>query len=468
VARRPRRRARAQPGDAGAARRLKKEIVVHSDPALTAAAPVARPARSPIAWVPTLYFLQGLPFFVVAAMATFLLNDIGMPNDQVTNWVNNLGWAWVFKPLWSPLLETVASKKTLVVVFQLIGGATLAAVAMALNVPSSFALLIGILGFTAVASATHDIAADGLYIASLSHRQQAAFAGWQGAAFNLARLFSKGGCLWLVDYLARTSSHPHAWSIVFALMAATMVAVGLYHTWALPDTRSGAPARSMSAVWSTFGEVVVDFFRKPGIVFAIAFIILFRVSEGQLQSVAPLFLRAGRAAGGLGLSLSEVGLVYGTGATIAFLLGSVVGGYFVAWRGLRRAMVPLVLAMNIPNLVYWWLSVAQPTSLLTIGASLSLEMFGYGFGCVGIILFIMQVVAVGRFSTAHYALGSGVMQLGLILSGKYSGKLQMAIGYDRFFLWTLASALPILVMAFVFRRSTPSAAETAAASAVAA
>jgi PAT family beta-lactamase induction signal transducer AmpG len=417
-----------------------------------------------MAWVPTLYFAQGLPYFVVAAMATFLLNDIGMPNDQVTNWVNDLGWAWVLKPLWSPLLETVASKKMLVILFQVLGGLTLAGVAMALNVSSSFAVLIGILGFTAFASATHDIASDGLYIASLTHRQQAEFAGWQGAAFNLARLFSKGGCLWLVDYLARTSTHPHAWSIVFVLMAAAMVGVGLYHVWALPDTRSGvAAARSMRAVWSTFAEVVVDFFRKPGIWFAIVFIILFRISEGQLQSVAPLFLRAARADGGLGLSLSEVGLVYGTGATIAFLLGSVVGGYFTAWLGLRRAMIPLVLGMNVPNLVYWWLSVAHPTSLVVIGASLSLEMFGYGFGCVGIILYIMQVVAVGKFSTAHYALGSGVMQLGLIMSGKYSGKLQMAIGYDRFFLWTLACAVPILLLSFAFRRSTPSAAEAAAA-----
>ena len=421
-----------------------------------------------MAWVPTLYFAQGLPFFVVAAMATFLLNDLGMANDEVTNWVNNIGWAWVLKPLWSPLLEVVASKKMLVILFQVIGGVTLAGIAMALGVSTNLSIVIGILAFTAFASATHDIASDGLYIASLSHKLQAEFAGWQGAAFNLARLFSKGGLLVFVGYLEKTTTHPTAWSIVFALMAATMGAVALYHVWALPDTRSGNEARTMNDVWSTFAEVVVDFFRKPGIWFAIAFIVLFRISEGQLQSVAPLFLRAARTDGGLGLSLSEVGLVYGTGATIAFLLGSVVGGYFTAWLGLRRAMIPLVLGMNVPNLVYWWLSVAHPTSLLAIGASLSVEMFGYGFGCVGIILYIMQVVAVGKFSTAHYALGSGVMQLGLILSGKYSGKLQMAIGYDKFFLWTLACAIPILLMAFVFRRSTPSPAESAAAAAAAA
>ena len=408
------------------------------------AAPVR--GRSPAAWVPTLYFAQGLPFFVVAAMASFLLNDLGMANDQVTQWTNLLGWAWVVKPLWSPLLEVVASKKLLVILFQAIGGMTLAAIAMALNVSTNLSVVIGILAFTAIASATHDIASDGLYIASLSHKLQAEFAGWQGAAFNLARLFSKGGLLYFVDYLEKTKTHPHAWSIVFALMAATMGAVALYHAWALPDTRSGNEARTMTDVWSTFAEVVVDFFRKPGIWFAIAFIVLFRISEGQLQSVSPLFLRAARSAGGLGLSLSDVGLVYGTGATIAFLLGSVGGGYFTAWLGLRRAMVPLVLAMNVPNLVYWWLSVAQPAGLGVIGISLSVEMIGYGFGFVGVILYLMQVVAPGKFRTAHYSIGSGVMGLGMSFFRWISGDIETALGYRNFFIWGLLCAIPVLVL----------------------
>jgi PAT family beta-lactamase induction signal transducer AmpG len=317
--------------------------------------------------------------------------------------------------------------------------------------------VIGTLAFTAFASATHDIASDGLYIASLSDKQQSEYAGWQGAFFNVARLFSKGGLLLLVGHLEKTMSHQSAWSGVFALLAISMVGLGIYHVWALPDTRGAVPpARSAGAVWRTLVEVVVDFVRKPGIWIALLFIILFRVGEGQLQAVAPLFLRGPRAAGGLGLSLGDVGLVYGTAATVAFVIGSVCGGYFTAWLGLRRAMVPLVLAMNLPNLVYWWLSVAQPTDLGVIGIALSGEMFGYGFGAVGIILFIMQVVAPGRFPTAHYALGSGVMQLGLLVSGMFSGQLQMAIGYDRFFVWTLVSAIPVLLMSFFLKRSATS------------
>ena len=439
-----------------------RDSVLTAD-ALRAEAPAPLARRSPMTWVPTLYFAQGVPFFVVMAMAAVMFNDFGMPNDEVTRWTSLLGWAWVVKPLWSPFLELVPSKKLLVILFQLIGGATLGGVAMALSLPDGVAIAIGVLACTAFASATHDIASDGLYIASLSDKLQSEYAGWQGAFFNVARLFSKGGLLLLVGYLEKSMSSRGAWSGVFALLAISMVALAAYHVWSLPDTRSDVPrARSAREVWDTLVEVVLDFVRKPGIWFALLFIIMFRVGEGQLQAVAPLFLRGARASGGLGLSLGDVGLVYGTAATVAFVIGSVFGGYFTAWLGLRRAMVPLVLAMNVPNLVYWWLSVAQPTDLRLIGAALSAEMFGYGFGCVGIILYIMQVVAVGRFSTAHYALGSGVMQLGLLVSGMFSGQLQMAIGYDKFFLWTLASAAPVLVMSFFLKRSATSEGSRAA------
>jgi PAT family beta-lactamase induction signal transducer AmpG len=405
--------------------------------------------RSPITWVPTLYFAQGVPFFVVMAIATLLFKDLGVPNADVTRWTNTLGLAWAVKPLWSPFLEAVPSKKLLVIVFQLVGAATLGLVALALNVPHSVALVLAILGFTAFGSATHDIASDGLYIASLTDRQQAEYAGWQGAFFNAARLFARGGVLVLVGVLEKTLEAAHAWSAVFVLLAAVMAAIAAYHVWALPDTRGAEPpARDLGRIARTLWEVIVDFFRKPGIWFAIAFIILFRAGEGQIQSVGPLFLKDARAVGGLGLTTDQIGVAYGTAATIAFVLGSVAGGYFTSWLGLRRAMVWLVVAMNLPNLVYWWLSVARPSELAQIAAGLSVEMFGYGFGFVGIILFIMQVVARGRFTTAHYALGTGVMQLGFILSGTWSGEIQTRLGYQDFFLWVLACAVPVLVLSF--------------------
>ncbi|OYU75499.1 MAG: hypothetical protein CFE45_32685, partial [Burkholderiales bacterium PBB5] len=202
-----------------------------------------------------------------------------------------------------------------------------------------------------------------------------------------------------------------AWTIIFALLGLMMAALASYHLWALPPGAPGVPQGSAREVLATLWDVVHSFFTKPGIWLAIGFIVLFRAGEGQIQTIGPLFLRDARSAGGLGLSTDQVGIVYGTAGTVAFIAGSVLGGYFTAWRGLKRAMPWLIVAMNLPNLVFWWLGTALPDDLGRVSAALAVEMFGYGFGFVGVILFIMQVVAAGKYPTAHYALGTGVMQL---------------------------------------------------------
>jgi PAT family beta-lactamase induction signal transducer AmpG len=434
---------------------------MHNPPAV--ALPLPAPAvRHPLAWVPTLYLAQGLPFYAVALVAGLMFKSLGMPNDLIARWTGVLGLAWVFKALWSPFLELARSKKRVVVAFQLIGGAGLAGVALALQLPAWFAASIALLAVVALASATHDIAADGLYIASLSVRQQSAYAGWQGAFFNAAKFLSLGGLVILAGHLEQRLGAAPAWTAVFTLLGATMAALALYHLWALPgahqhDGGARAPA-SLRTVAATLADVVKAFFAKPGIWTGILFIILFRAGEGQIQTIGPLFLRDARDVGGLGLSTGEVGAVYGSAGTIAFLAGSIAGGYFTSWLGLRRAMLWLILAMNLPNLVFYYLSVAQPDSLGVIATALGLEMFGYGFGFVGIILFIMQVIASGRYQTAHYALGTGFMQLGFVLFKMISGDLQQALGYRHFFLWVLVAALPaLLLMRVVALERDPSA-----------
>ena len=421
----------------------------------TAALPVA-PTRHPLAWVPTLYLAQGLPFYAVALVAGLMFKSLGVPNEQIARWTGVLGLAWVFKALWSPFLELARSKKRLVVTFQLIGGAGLAAVALALQLPAWFGVAIALLAVVSVASATHDIAADGLYIASLSARQQAAYAGWQGAFFNAAKFLSLGGLVILAGYLEARIGTGAAWTVVFGLLGAGLAGLGLYHGWALPGTLNVAStAGSARSIARTLLDVVKAFFAKDGIWMAILFIVLFRAAEGQIQTIGPLFLRDARAVGGLGLSTAEVGAVYGTAGTVAFLVGSIAGGYFTAWIGLKRAMPFLILAMNLPNFVFYYLSTVQPDALSTIALALGTEMFGYGFGFVGIILFIMQVVASGKYQTAHYALGTGFMQLGFVLFKVISGDVQAALGYRSFFLWVLACALPVLVLSCVIRIEAP-------------
>ena len=402
--------------------------------------------RHPLAWVPTLYLAQGLPFFSVALVAGLMFKSMGVPNEQIARWTGVLGLAWVFKALWSPFLELAASKKRVVVVLQVAGGIALAALALALQLPAWFALAIGLLAIVSLASSTHDIAADGLYIANLSARQQAAYAGWQGAFFNGAKFLSLGGLVILAGFLEQRIGPPAAWATVFGLLGVLLAGLGLYHAWALPETVTASAGASVRGTAGVLADVVRAFFAKPGIWMGIVFILLFRLAEGQVQTIGPLFLRDARAVGGLGLSTQEVGAIYGTAGTAAFLVGSILGGWFTSRVGLKRAMPVLIVAMNVPNLVFWYLSAVQPGSLGLVMAALSLEMFGYGFGFVGMILFIMQVIAPGRYQTAHYALGSGFMQLGLVLSKVVSGDIQQLLGYRHFFLWVVLSALPVLVL----------------------
>lgn len=404
------------------------------------------PTGTPMRWVPTLYLAQGLPFYTVALIAGLMAKSQGVANDQIARWTGLLGLAWVFKPLWSPFLEAAPSKKWLVVLCQYTGALALGGVALALQLPMWWAASLAVLALVALASATHDIAADGLYIASLSPRQQAAYAGWQGAFFNAAKFISLGGLVILAGRLEQHMPPAQAWTIIFALLGLMMAALASYHLWALPPGAPGVPQGSAREVLATLWDVVHSFFTKPGIWLAIGFIVLFRAGEGQIQTIGPLFLRDARSAGGLGLSTDQVGIVYGTAGTVAFIAGSVLGGYFTAWRGLKRAMPWLIVAMNLPNLVFWWLGTALPDDLGRVSAALAVEMFGYGFGFVGVILFIMQVVAAGKYPTAHYALGTGVMQLGFVLFKAISGDIQTALGYERFFIWVLLAALPVLLL----------------------
>jgi MFS transporter, PAT family, beta-lactamase induction signal transducer AmpG len=409
-----------------------------------------------MSWVPTLYFAQGLPYFIVTGLATLLLADLGMSDEQVTKWLSLLVWAWVVKPLWSPFLEALSSKRRLVVIFQLLGAVAMAAIALGLNSPIAIPLTIGLLAVVALVSATHDIASDGLYIASLSDQKQADFAGWQGAFYNIARAFTKGALPWVSGILVARFGVAMGWSGVFLIAAAALAAIALYHSRALPNVvATDLRNDSFGQVARTLWKVIVDLFTKRGIWFGILFVLLFRAGEGQLQAVAQLFLKRPVAAGGLGLTNQDIGTAYGIAGTLAFIAGSIAGGYFAAWLGIRKAMPVLVVAMNLPNLIFWWLSLAQPTSWFLIAGALSVETFGYGFGFVGVILFMMQYMAPGKYPTAHYALATGVMAFGNFLAGYWSGQVETYLGYQHFFLWTVVSALPVLAMSFLIPKRKP-------------
>ncbi len=399
------------------------------------------------AWVPTLYFAEGIPFFAISLIAGILYKRLGLPNDQIALFTSWLLLPWSLKPLWSPLLEMFKTKKFFVVLLQFLGGVSLAAIALCLPLPRFFGYTLALFSVVAFCSSTHDIAADGLYIASLSDKQQAAYAGWQGGFYNVARFFSQGGLIILAGYLEARTDVPHAWMAIFVAMGALMVALSLYHARVLPSGGAERHSESFHQMAATFGDVVVTFLKKPNIYLLLLFILLYRAGEGQVVRIGPLFLVDKRAMGGLGLTTDQFGTIYGTFGTVAFIVGSVLGGYFTSWLGLRRALLPLICAMNFPNLAYVYLSSVQPTNSLEIAAALSIEMFGYGFGFVGVILLMMQEIAPGKYQTAHYAFANSLMNLGLMIPGTVSGKIQMALGYRNFFIWVLISSIPALLLA---------------------
>ena len=402
---------------------------------------------SPSLWVPTLYFAEGLPFYAVNMMALIFYSRMGVSNVKITATVSLLALPWTMKPLWSPFLEMYRTKKFFVVAMELIGGLSLGVLALCLPLPGYYRYTVALFALIAFWSSTHDIAADGLYIASLSSKQQAEYAGWQGGFYNIARFVSQGGLLILAGYLENRMPALRAWMIIFGMVGITMVVLSVFHSRVLPPGGEERHSRTLHDMLATFWDVVVDFCKKPNIWFLLLFVFLFRAGEGQVVKVGPLFLKAARADGGIGLSTAQFGAIYGTFGTGAFILGSILGGYFAAWLGLKRALLPLILVMNVPMLTYFYLSTVMPTSTVLITLAMSLEMFGYGFGYVGVMLVMMQEIAPGKYQTAHYAFANSLMALGLIVPGAVSGWIQMKIGYERFFLWVLISAVPAMIMA---------------------
>jgi len=409
--------------------------------------------RHPAAWVPTLYFAEGLPFYAVNYLALYFFQDMGAKNSLTTMVISLLAIPWTLKPIWSPMLEMYKTKKFFVVLTQFAGGLSLVLLGLLLNLPDSFRYTVAMLAVRGFCSATHDIAADGIYIADLTPKEQAAYVGWQGAFYNLARIFCMGGLLWLVGVFGEKFARAHlaaplvhAWMLVFAAVGLMLFALSLYHAWMLPAGGDERKSESIAQMATTFWDVVVSFFKKPNVLFLLLFIFLYRTGEGQVIKVGPLFLRALRSSGGLELSSKEVGVIYGVFGNAAFILGSVLGGYFIAWLGLKRALPWLVLILNLPMMAYWYLSVALPTNPVLITAAMSTEMFGYGFGFVGVILLMMQEIAPGRYQTAHYAFANALMNLGVILPGAVSGWIQSKLGYTHFFIWVILAAIPALIL----------------------
>ncbi|WP_293576292.1 MFS transporter [Prevotella sp.] len=422
--------------------------------------------RSPISWVPTLYFAMGMPFVVLNMVCTLMFKGLDVSDAQIAFWTSIIMFPWTLKPLWSPLLEIYKTKKFFVIFTQIATGCIFGLVALALHLPNFFAVCIALLAIIAFSGATHDVAADGVYMASLSKDDQARYIGWQGAFYNIAKIAATGGLVYLAGMLieaytgdvtglsaaaaaaAKHNGSVMAWTIIMAVIGGIMVLLGLYNAKFVPsEVNNDAEERpGFKETMVELGNVFVDLFRKRHILYYIFFIILYRFAEGFVMKIVPLFLKADRADQGLGLSEKEIGLCYGTFGAAAFVIGSILAGYYVAHRGLQKSLFSLCCVFNLPFVAYTLLAVYQPESLVLIGGGIVLEYFGYGFGFVGLTLFMMQQIAPGKHQMAHYAFASGIMNLGVMLPGMLSGYVSDWLGYRHFFIFVLFCTIPAFLI----------------------
>ena len=387
--------------------------------------------RNPITWVPSVYFGMGLPYVALSLVSVLMFTDLGVGKEQVTFWTSLLVLPWSLKPLFSLVMELFGTKRQYIYLTEAISALMFGLVCLALPLPSFFSIAIALMGVLAISGSVHDIAGDGVYMQELSPAEQGQFAGWQGAFYNLAKILTNGGLVYLAGYLSKTMGLEKAWMIIMAICAALMLVLALYHMRSLPREKA-RERRSAEESWKELVEVFVSFFAKKHIYLYLIFIFLYRLGEGLAMKIAPIFLKDAIDKGGIALSNENYGLIYGTAGTIAFILGSILS---------------LVCIFNIPFAVYLLLALFQPSSLWWIGTGIVFEYFSYGFGFVGITLFMMQQIAPGKYQMAHYAFANSLMNLSVMVPGMLSGKLAAVFGYQTFFIIVLLVTLPAILMA---------------------
>jgi PAT family beta-lactamase induction signal transducer AmpG len=403
--------------------------------------------RNPWVWVPTLYFAEGVPYSIAMSVSLIMYKKMGISNTDIALYTSWLYLPWVIKPLWSPVVDLLRTRRFWIVSTQLVVGATLASVAFTIHLPNFFQVTLAVLWLMAFSSATHDIAADGFYMLALDQGTQAEFVGLRSTFYRIAMLTGQGVLVMLAGYFENHGGVQFAWSITFFVVAALFLSLFVYHRFVLPypvlDKQSvGEQAKNfLPEFFKTFGS----FFRKEGILLTIAFMLLYRFNESQLVKLISPFLLDSPEKGGLGLSTAQVGFAYGTVGVIGLLSGGIVGGMAIAKKGLRFWLFPMVCMIHIPDLVYIFLSHTRPDNFPLVCGCVGLEQFTYGFAFTAYMMYMIRA-SEGEHKTAHYAICTGIMALGMMLPGMFAGKLQEMLGYQTFFVSVLASIVPALLI----------------------
>lgn len=403
---------------------------------------------SPWSWIPTLYFAEALPYVAVMTISVIMYKRLGISNTDIALYTSWLYLPWVIKPFWSPFVDLLKTKRWWVVTMQFLIGAGLAGIAFTIPMDHFFQVTLAVFWLVAFSSATHDIAADGFYMLALDSHDQAFYVGIRSTFYRIATIAGQGLLVMLAGALENsTGKIPFAWSITFLILAGLFIGLCLYHKYILPVPKSDKAAATVTAstIFKEFFATFVSFFRKKQALVAILFMLFYRFPEAQLVKLVTPFLIDPREVGGLGLTTSEIGLVYGTIGIIGLTLGGIIGGIVAAHGGLKKWLWPMALAITLPDLVFIYLSSALPESLLIINVCVFIEQFGYGFGFTAYMLYLIYF-SDGEHKTAHYAICTAFMALGMMLPGMIAGWLQEQLGYVNFFWWVMGCCLITLAV----------------------
>ena len=398
-------------------------------------------------WVPSLYYAEGLPYAFVMIVSVVMYKKLNISNAEIALYTSWLYLPWVIKPLWSPFVEVFKTKRFWIIFMQLLIGAGLAGIALTIPSSNMFKYTLAFFWLIAFSSSTHDIAADGFYMLGLSSHDQAWFIGIRNTFYRFAILTGQGLLVILAGQLENIYNDVFAWSIIFAGLSFLFILFAFYHKWALPKpTEDNELSRlTIKKIIPNIVNVFISYFKKPQIIIAVCFILIYRFGEAQLVKIAPLFMLDSIEMGGLGLTTSEYGFIYGTLGMIMLTLGGIFGGLLAAKHGLKYWIIWMALAMKLPDIVYVYMAYAQPDNFYLIGSFVAIEQFGYGFGFTAYLLYMMML-SEGEHKTAHYAICTGFMALGMMIPGMFSGLLQETIGYRYFFNWVLVATIPGLIL----------------------
>ncbi len=402
---------------------------------------------NPWAWIPSLYFAEGIPYVAVVTVSVIMYKNLGLSNTDIALYTSLLSFPWVIKPIWSPFVDLLKTKRWWIVSMQLLIGAGLAGIAFCLPTTFFVQATLAFFWMLAFSSATHDIAADGFYMLALDPDKQAFFVGIRSTFYRIATIFGQGVLVFFAGYLGKKyDNFSFAWAVVFFILAGLFVAFFAYHKFILPrpDVDKPNPDITSKSIMREFGITFATFFTKKYAVAGIFFMLTYRFAESQLLKLIQPFLIDSREIGGLGLDTQEVGLVYGTMGVIGLTIGGILGGIVAAKGGLKKWLWPMMMSMLLTVATFVYLAYVQPQSIWVINLCVVIEQFGYGFGFTAYMLFLMYY-SEGEHKTAHYAICTGFMALGMMLPGMIAGWIQEQLGYQHFFVWVMiCSLVPIL------------------------